>query len=66
MVAPAVLAALIGAAGSIGSGLLNKGSQEEQAKIDMFNSLNPGQNMQAMNTGFSIPGMQQVNNLLGR
>jgi hypothetical protein len=66
MVAPAVLAALIGAAGSIGSGLLNKGSQEEQAKIDMFNSLNPGQNMQAMNTGFSIPGMQQVNSLLGR
>lgn len=66
MVAPAVLAALIGAAGQMGSSMINKKAAEEQAPLDMFKSLNPMQGMQGLNTGFAIPGMQQVNSLLGR
>ena len=55
---PLTISALIGLGSKLIGGQMDKNAAEEQAPIDMLNSLNPGQHLQGMETGFAIPGMQ--------
>lgn len=60
MVAPAILAALIGAGGSLLSKSIEQQGAEERLPAELLASLNPGQNLQTLESSFAIPGMQQV------
>lgn len=57
---PLTLSALIG----LGSNLLGKGIEQQGAEdrlpASLLASLNPGQNLQTLESSFAIPGMQQV------
>jgi hypothetical protein len=66
MVAPAVLAALIGAAGSMGSSMIDKEASGQKGVTNMFQATDPMRYLQGLNSSFTIPGMQSVNNLLQR
>jgi len=56
---PATISALISAGGSIGSSLINKSGKEEDQLAQLLASLNPGANLQGLESGFEIPGMKQ-------
>lgn len=57
---PLTLSALIGLGTKLIGGQMDKQAAEEQAPRDLLASLNPGQNLQGLQSGFALPGMQQV------
>jgi hypothetical protein len=63
---PAIVAALIGAGGSIGSSMIDKEASGQKGTAGMFQSIDPMRYLQGLNSSFTIPGMQEVNNLLQR
>jgi hypothetical protein len=63
---PITMAALIGAAGSISSSMINKEASGQKGTAGMFQSIDPMRYLQGLNSSFAIPGMQNVNNLLQR
>ena len=68
MVAPALMAllpSLIQAGTSMYGASQDRKAQEEQDLLARLQQ-NPAQNLQGTQMGFSIPGMQSVNGLLGR
>ena len=69
MVAPALVAALpalIQARTSLYGATKNKQAEEEQNLLNMIGGMNPGQNLQGLQSNFGMPNMQSVNGLLGR
>jgi len=58
--------ALLNAGISTGGSLLSYLQQKKANGLQMLGGMNPAASMQGLNTGFAIPGMQQVNSLLGR
>jgi len=63
---PAIVSALIGAAGKIGSSMIDKEAAEEKGIAGMFQSTDPMRYLQGLNMNFTVPGMEGVNNLLKR
>lgn len=59
MVAPAIIAALIGAGSSLIGKQMDKQTAEDQLPAELLAQLNPGQSLQGLETSFAIPGMQQ-------
>lgn len=69
MVAPALAAllpSLIQAGASMYGASQNKEAEEEQNLLNMLGGMNPGQNLQGLQSNFGMPNMQSVNGLLGR
>ena len=69
MVAPALAAllpSLIQAGASMYGASKNNQAEEEQNLLNMIGGMNPGQNLQGLQSNFGMPNMQSVNGLLGR
>ena len=69
MVAPALVAALpalIQAGASMYGANKNKQAEEEKNLLNMIGGMNPGQNLQGLQSNFGMTNMQSVNGLLGR
>ena len=56
---PLTTQALITAAGSIGSSMLNKQANEEEELMKLIQGLNPAGNLQTLEQGFTVPGLGQ-------
>lgn len=57
---PTIIAALIGAGTNLLGNQMRGDQAEEQAPLDLLKSLNPAQNLQSLQSGFAIPGMQNA------
>lgn len=60
MVAPAIIAALIGAAGSIASSKMQGDAAKKLAPLEALQNINPAQSLQGLQTDFNVPGMQSA------
>lgn len=60
MVAPAIIAALIGAGASMIGDKMKTDAAKANAPLDALQDINPAQSLQGLQTDFDVPGMKSA------